>query len=187
MEKNILKKVPITGEITLQGWKQSNPLLRIYNTILFNAYKCGLLSRTSLEKRYHKGTPTTRFFKKNVICVAGLSTITAKLVDDYAGTGAITHMALGSGAGTPAETDTELFTEEYRNEVAGKTYSGKVAVLTAFYTESEVDGTFTEFGNFIDGTGVADSGELWSHIAVNWVKPADESLTIQCRYTFSNT
>ena len=146
----------------------------------------GLISRELLERLYKKGKKIKEFKKNNIIANVGFNVLLAILSADYASAGKLTHMALGTGTGTPSVTDTILFAETYRNEIASSTTSGNVGIYTAFYTELEVDGVFTEFGNFIDGTGAADSGELWSKIQVSWTKTNLESLTVQCRYTFTN-
>lgn len=124
--------------------------------------------------------------KHNLIANVGLAVDAQIRVGEYMGTGEITHMALGTDTTLVSVADTTLGNEVYRNAVASGTSSGQTAILTAFYTEVEVDGTFREFGNFIDGTGSADTGVLWSHVNVNWTKTDEETLTVQCRYEFAN-
>lgn len=96
-------------------------------------------------------------------------------------------MALGTGVGTPGASDTTLSTEAYRNDTASCTDSSNILYLTAYYTETECDGTYTEFGNFIGGTDDPDTGSLWSHIAgFSWVKPNTAVLVVSCQYTFAS-
>ena len=83
----------------------------------------------------------------------------------------ITYGALGTGAGTPAASDTTLFTELFRKLVAGSTSSGNVISVTTFYGVSEGNGTLTEFGMFgFAATGAADSGTLINHVSIAEVK-----------------
>lgn len=178
--------IQFTGEITFTAHEQKNPIARAFNEGLELFYKAGLISRSTLASYYLKGKPTRTFKKKNIIATAGLSVLAQILVGDYASTGAITHAALGTGVGTPAIGDTTLFNEVYRNDIASSSSFGATAILIAFYTESEVDGTFTEFGNFIDGTGVVDTGQLWSKITVAWTKSSAETLTVQQVYELTN-
>lgn len=90
----------------------------------------------------------------------------------------INYIALGSGTTAPASSDTQLQTEVYRNEVASISNSGKIIYVTAFFNDTEVSGTFREAGLFAGATGVADSGNIASRIAVNITKSTSETLTI---------
>jgi len=184
--KNTKSKIQITGEITSIKHRQTNPILRAYNAFLRGLYASKILSRKGLENLYCKGRKVSEQTDYNIIATVGFNVLAQILSGDYADTGQITHMALGDGVGTPAVGDTTLFNEVYRNATASSTSSGAIAICTAFYTEVEVDGTFTEFGNFIDGGAGVDTGLLWSHINVNWVKTSSESLTVQCKYSFQN-
>lgn len=126
---------------------------------------------------------------KNVICNAGFGAMAKILVGDstYTGNGEINKAALGTGSSTPAASDTQLATESYRNDIASGSASANVAYLTAFYTEAECNGTYTEFGNFIDGAAGANTGLLWSHIGgLNWVKDTNTVIVVSCRYTFAS-
>jgi len=125
---------------------------------------------------------------KNVICNAGFNAITRLLVGDVTYTGEINKALLGTGAtGSASASDTALETEAYRNDIASATASSNIAYLTAFFTEGECSGTFTEFGNCIDGTGTADTGQLWSHLkGLNWVKDSSTALVVSCKYTFAS-
>ncbi len=142
----------------------------------------------NLMAEYKLG-PLVRSDKKyNVICNAGFQAVGEILSGVYGSSGEINYMALGDGAGTPAASDTVLFNEVYRNATASGTVAGNILYLTAFYTESETDGTYTEFGNFIDGTGSADSGQLWTHVNTGgWTKAATEVLIVDCKYTFTSS
>ena len=182
----VKSKLQIVGEISVQARKQSNFLLKKWNLMLRSLEALGIITRHTLERFYAKGALVREYNVKNIIATAGLNAICQILAGDYADTGAITHMALGDGVGTPAVGDTVLFNEVYRNATASSTSSSNVAICTAFYTETEIDGTFTEFGNFIDGTGTVDTGLLWSHVNVAWTKSNTETYTVACRYTLTN-
>lgn len=124
---------------------------------------------------------------KNVICNAGFNAIVKRLANDLTYTGVINKMILGTGSGTPSAGDTQMFVEAYRNNTASGTDSSNVAYLTAYFSETEVTGTFTEFGNVIDGGSGANTGKLWSHIAgLNWVKTNTVVLVVSCKYTFQS-
>jgi len=194
MEK-LNTNVKVLGEITAKAYDQStlkrwertiNKVIEIarnegpafirkfINKNFFNLYRFGELKFVDEHK--------------NVICNAGFNAITKLLTGDTTYTGEINKALLGSGTtGSASASDTTLETEEYRNDIASATDSSNIAYLTAFFTEAEVSGTFTEFGNCIDGTGSADTGQLWSHIkGLNWVKDGSTALVVSCKYTFAS-
>ncbi len=136
-------------------------------------------------KFFKDGKLIKKDFHKNVICVNGFNAIAKLLTGDDTYTGEINKMALGTGTtGSASASDTELETETYRNDTASATDDDNVAYITAYFTEGEVSGTFTEFGNFIDGEAGADTGRLWTHLkGLNWVKDNLTTLIISCKYT----
>lgn len=122
--------------------------------------------------------------QKNVICNAGIAAVNEILAGIYGATGEVNYMALGSNAGAVSASDVALGTEVYRNASASGTVSGNILYLTAFFNETETSGTYEEFGNFIDATGAADSGEMWTHVLTGgWVKSLTDVLVVDCKYT----
>lgn len=97
----------------------------------------------------------------------------------------INKAALGSGTNTPANTDTILQTETYRNDVASRTNSANIGYVTAFYNATEVSGTFREIGLFAGGTATANTGVLMSRVAINITKSTSETLTVDWTLTIS--
>ena len=176
-------KIGIKGEITAKAYDNSrlNRLQKLWNkaVILFN------LNRV---KWYIKGPLKWSDHKTNIICNAGLLAVCKRLHGDATYTCEINKMALGTGTPvTPAVGDTTLDTETYRNTTASGTSAANIAYLTAYYTETEVTGTFYEFGNFIDGAVGADTGQLWSYITANgWSKDNTTVLVVDCKYTFAS-
>ena len=97
----------------------------------------------------------------------------------------ITHCALGTSSTSPANSDTQLGTETYRNAIASITNASNVAYATGFFTALEVTGTFAEAGIFSNGTGTANSGVLLSHVALSVSKSNTETLTLDWTLTIS--
>lgn len=97
----------------------------------------------------------------------------------------VTHVALGSGTNAPANGDTTLQTETYRNAAASRTNVNNVAYVTGFFSATETSGTYREVALFCNGTGSADSGVLLSRVAVNITKSTSETLTIDWTLTIS--
>lgn len=97
----------------------------------------------------------------------------------------VTHVALGSGTNTPANGDTTLQTEVYRNAAASRTNVSNVAYITGFFSAVETTGTYREVGVFCNGTGTVDTGVLLSRVAVNITKTSSETLTLDWTLTIS--
>jgi hypothetical protein len=182
---NINANIAVTGEITAKFYDQTT-----LNWFESQSNKWLLKMRTKFPKlmRFYRLGKLKRVDKqKNVICNAGFNALIRHLINDTTYTGYINKMALGTGTPTPAATDTKLQTETYRNTTASGTVSSNIAYCTAYFTETECSGTYTEFGNFIDGTDTADTGQIWSHKAsISWVKNSSTCLVVSCKYTFAS-
>ena len=96
----------------------------------------------------------------------------------------ITYSALGTGAGTPAATDTTLFTELTRKLVVDSSSSGSIISISSFFGASEGNGVLTEFGMFgFAATGTPDSGTMVNHVNIVETKSSAETLTIESSIT----
>lgn len=182
---NIIEKTGVLGEITAKFYDQSKLTARdrAFNRIVRNLRPVF----PGIMKHYRLGELASIDEHKNVICNTGFNTFTRRLTNDFTYSGYINKMALGTGVAAPSATDIKLATEAYRNATASGTPSNNEAYLTAYFTEVECSGTYTEFGNFIDGSAAADSGKLWSHIGgLNWVKTNLVVLVVSCKYTFAS-
>lgn len=123
----------------------------------------------------------------NLITTRGFETLTRFLAGDTTYTGGINYGALGTnGSPSPALGSTQLGTETYRKLYASRTFDNNIAYIDFFYAATDTNGTFTEFGNFVAGTGSANSGRLFSYIATGgWVKSSIASLFVSCKYTLT--
>ena len=124
--------------------------------------------------------------KDNLIVTSGRGWIASRLAQ----TGSpadirITHSALGTGTNAPANADTLLQAEVYRKNIASATSDNNIAYLTAFYSATEYTGTIKEAGMFINGGAGANTGTLFSRIAIDTVKSAVETLTIDYTITLA--
>lgn len=122
----------------------------------------------------------------NLITTVGRATIAQRLANDTTYTGIINYGALGSDNTAVTNADTTLGTEVFRKVVASASDSDNVAFIDFFYSKADTNGTYEEFGTFIDGTGSADTGQMFTHaLTGGWVKTANESMTVSCTYTIS--
>jgi len=130
------------------------------------------------------GQITSRQMRFNLIPTTGRTMLANNLTDTSPdNTMLVSHVALGTGTSAPANGDTTLETETFRNAVASRTNGNNIAYITGFYGATEVTGTFREVGVFSDGSGAADSGILLSRVAINITKSNSESLTIDWSLT----
>lgn len=90
---------------------------------------------------------------------------------------------LGTGTTAPQDTDNQLETEVYRNNLASKSNSANLAYATAYFNPTEVTGTFREAGIVVDGTGVINTGLLVSRVAINITKTSSQTLTLDWTLT----
>jgi len=127
--------------------------------------------------------------KLNLIVTVGRAVIAARLANDTTYTGVINYGAVGTDPTAASNSDTTLGSEQFRKTTSSATNSNNVAYLSFFYSADDFDtdviGTIREFGTFIDGTGSADTGQLFTRIIVSWTKTSTETLTVDITYTIS--
>jgi len=126
------------------------------------------------------------YIYNNIIPTVGRTLIANQLTDATpTNDPRINYVALGSGTNVPANSDTTLQTETYRNAVASETNSNNIAYITGFFSATEVTGTFREAGLFADAVDTPDDGVLCSRVAINVTKSVTETLTIDWTLTIS--
>lgn len=97
----------------------------------------------------------------------------------------VNYFALGTGTTAPANGDTTLETEVFRNAIASRMNANNIAYFTGFLAATDDADTYKEAGLFSDATGAADSGILLSHVAINVTKAITETLTVDITLTIS--
>lgn len=140
-----------------------------------------LRGRLSLAVIRPDGTVRDRREGCNVICTTGYTAIAAALVwagiQDQANALGVTsgtwltplYGALGSGAGTPAESDTALFSELGRQTVGAGASSPATSGIAGeatwlfYFPQQPATWTVTEAGAFAGGTSAAGSGTMLDH------------------------
>ncbi len=97
----------------------------------------------------------------------------------------INYCAVGTGTNAPANADTTLQTETYRNTIASETNANNICYFTGFFSATETSGTFREAALFIAGTGTVNTGTLFSRVAINITKTTSDTLTLDWTVTLS--
>jgi hypothetical protein len=127
-----------------------------------------------------------RVVVENVTTTVGRTVLARRLSGNTTYTGIVNYTALGSNNTPPVVGDATLGTEVYRKVLSSGTYANNIAYLETFYTASETSGTYEEYGMFIDGTGVANSGQLFNRFTQSITKSVTETLNVQSIVTFAD-
>ena len=123
---------------------------------------------------------------KNIVVTVGRSVLAQRLANTTTYTGIINYGVLGSSATAVANSDTQLGTEVFRKVVASSSYTTNVAFIDFLYSKADTNGTYQEFGTVIDGTGSANTGQLFTHaLTGGWTKTSSESMTVSTQYTIN--
>lgn len=116
----------------------------------------------------------------NVFCHSGKSSMARRLANAEANYGKVTYCALGTGAGSPAASDTLMFAELFRKLISVVSYNSNVVTFTTFYNTSEGNGVLTEIALFGDlATGSGNSGTMYAHTNITKTKTVSDTLTIE--------
>lgn len=145
------------------------------------------LKYRALLRAYHEKAAVAERVVDNLIPTVGRTALAQRLANTLTYTGVVNYAAIGSGTTAPADGDTQLGTEVYRQTMSSQTYTNNIASLSVFIAAGTATGTHTEGGLFIDGTAVADSGQIFSHVlfSPSIVKGALNSLTLDISLTIS--
>ena len=125
--------------------------------------------------------------KKNLIATVGKAVFTERMAGGVTYTGEITDGALGNGSSPVfSASDVALKSEVGRKQASDSSFDDNIAYIDFFFASGDIaDGTYTEWGTFIDGDGsTPDDGQAFSLLATGgWVKSG--SLYISSKYTLT--
>ena len=157
--------------------------LKIKGTVIIRAYKAGtkeLVQEIRQSNLIMVGTSTGQDWLINWL-LSGYTTVNVGLGINYG--------AIGTGTTAPNALDTQLQTETNRVLVAyGADLTHTQAQLQFFFPDGVLaNGTYHEFGMFIQGTAAANSGNLFNHalFSTPYTKAAGTDTTIECIVTFA--
>lgn len=118
----------------------------------------------------------------------GIQMLMERLSGSTTYTGIINYGGIGTSATAPATSDTQLTAETARTTTATATISANVLTCKFFFADANLaNGTYREFGTFVDGTSSANSGRLFNHalFGTAHTKATGEDTTVQVDFTFS--
>lgn len=140
---------------------------------------------------FHRLFLVNQIVLHNKVVDRGTEMLARIISGDVTFTGVINYCALGTGIAAGAAADIQLGTEIFRKLKSSGTFASNQAFISTFFTATEVTGTIGEVGHFVDGTGSANSGRLFSRIGdpdtteLVVVKTNTETLTIDYKATFT--
>lgn len=171
---------------------------RIENNVRWRAHllKTGGATRVLLRElweeyrvlidRLHENFKVEELVIENITTTVGRSVLAQRLGGDTTYTGIVNYTALGDDNTAAVVGDATLGNETYRKAISSGTDAANIAYLETFFTASETSGTFEEYGMFIDGTGSADTGQLFNRFTSTVVKSLTETLNVQSIITFND-
>jgi len=188
---NLISDISINTEIKYTKCALKNKRAWWLNNKIDQLMKAGKNFKKYLEELHRDYTVQT-FITHNVSPTVGRA-ILAKVLTGDETDGKINYTAVGAGSIQATITQTQLADEIFRKQTASLAYGAGVdahkAYITAFYTAGDFTATVREVGLFIQGTGVANSGYLFSRHGkadsadLPLDKSAAESLSVE--YTIS--
>lgn len=139
----------------------------------------------------------------NIVCTSGLTTLAGAIVwsgiqDQAANIGVTSptyltplYGAVGSGSGTPAVSDTQLFSELARQTVNAGASSPATSSINAlatwlfYFSSPTTTWTVTEAGVFVNATSTINTGTLFDHWAFSPTLTVTPTNTLILQTAFS--
>ena len=100
----------------------------------------------------------------------------------------VNYADIGTGTNTPADGDTTLQTAVSRTPKANGSISSNVLSLFFFWPDANLsNGTYNEFGMFVDGTATVSTGQIFNRVLFGtpYTKASGEDTTVQCDITIT--
>ena len=128
--------------------------------------------------------------RKNLVVKEGLAWVAGALGNDLTSLSEVqlNYQELGTGTTPPTFLDAGLETPDgaTRKLLNSSSHIDNVLYITAFWSAGEATGTWDEFGCFINGTGVSNSGSLFNRLMLGGViVGASNSLSVDGTVTFT--
>lgn len=145
-------------------------------------------------KSYRAGTKVllSEIVQRNTIMVSsgrGLDLLVQRLLGVVTYSTIINYGAIGTGSTAPTTADTQLAAETARTTVAlAQDFTFNQASLQFFFPDASLaNGTYREFGMFVDGTASANTGRLFNRalFSVAYIKAAGVDSTVEVDISFS--
>lgn len=130
--------------------------------------------------------------QKNLI-VSGADTGRNLIAQRIAGTNTyslnVTHGDIGTGTTAPDNSDVALQTPSVRGALTLASVNNNIVSLQFFFSDVNLpNGTYREFGTFVDGTATLSTGKLFNRalFGTPYSKSAGEDTTVEVEFTISS-
>jgi len=126
--------------------------------------------------------------EKNLVTLAGRKVLVDVLGGVGTYTGVINYCGLGSSDSAPDSSNVALGSELARKPIASvdeSSVASGIVTLNFFFNKGDFSGSVEEFGLFIDGTTLVDTGQLFSRglTSSTFTKTISNTLTIEIQLT----
>lgn len=167
------------GTITLTSYVLETPRAHEIDNALKDATLMDKGQYDALVAELDAICPKRRMVKHNLCVQAGRNVTAGILNGETTYTGIINYGLLGSASTALSDSDTQLGTEVKRKPVATRTRVNDQVNFDFYYSKSDTNGTYQEFGMVIDGTASANTGQLFNRLLTGgWTKSSAEALTV---------
>jgi hypothetical protein len=142
----------------------------------------------SLVQELHSLCESREIARENLVVATGRALVSRMLVGDTTYSGAINYGALGTSSTAASSGQTQLIAEVKRKLFARRTRSSHQATFDFYYSKNDTDGTYEEFGTFVDGTDTANSGQMFNRVLTGgWTKTDQEALTVSITFSVNES
>ncbi len=160
------------------------------NTLKDNAGVIGKVRITTYKAGTKQVIRKTHWFKNLVVSSAnyGRNIIAQRLASINTYTLNVTHGEIGTGTNAPANSDTALQTPIDRIAITYQSVTNNVVTLQFFWSDLDIaNGTYQEFGTFIDGSATLGSGQLFNRVLFGtaYTKASGEDTTVEVTFTIT--
>lgn len=173
------EKSSFKGIITFKNYEIRSDRAREIDASLKDAHDMDPLRFDELMAELGSLCRVREVTKHNIVVLTGRQVFARILIGDMTYSGNINYGALGTDATAVNAADTVLGTEVSRKLFARRTRTSAAANFDFFYSQADTDGTYEEFGMFIDGSATVDTGQLFNHVLTGgWTKTNVEAMTV---------
>ena len=179
--------VKIKGLVTLKSFLIECEEALALDTILRTSQNITPESYNTMIRRLEALCFVRQAQYQNLVVLTGRAVFARLLAGDTTYSGAINYGALGTGTTAVAAANTQLATEVARKVYASRTQSSAQTTIDFYYSKADTNGTYQEFGTFIDGTATANSGQMFNRVLTGgWTKSSAEAMTVSIQFDFND-
>ena len=177
-----------TGIVTFTMFEIDSPRAREIDAILTEAKDMASATYDKLIEELRGLCKVRQIVKKNLVVATGRAVFSRLLVGDTTYSGAINYGALGTSSTAVSSGQTQLVAETKRKLFARRTRSSHQATFDFYYSKADTNGTYQEFGTFIDGDSSANSGQMFNRVLTGgWTKTDQEAMTVSITFSVNES